>query len=192
MVSSIDLAAAYADSGVAEVLEQLDRELIGLTPVKTRIREIAALLLVDQARQQLHSGFRELFAPAAVCFAEALYLRLKPLFGSIEKFDTEGIADYATKLEALMDPHPDYDHLWRALLEPARDAEHVVANIIYELNETRHDGEAFEAAAHRLVRSRCPSLHARLRSMPVAESCEHSQRPSHWRRVQESAAARSK
>ncbi len=53
MPCSIDLAAAYADSGVAEVLEQLDRELIGLTPVKTRIREIAALLLVDQARQQL-------------------------------------------------------------------------------------------------------------------------------------------
>ncbi|WP_413442514.1 CbbX protein [Synechococcus sp. MIT S1220] len=53
MPCSIDLAAAYADSGVAEVLEQLDLELIGLTPVKTRIREIAALLLVDQARQQL-------------------------------------------------------------------------------------------------------------------------------------------
>ena len=53
MPSSIDLAAAYADSGVAEVLEQLDQELVGLQPVKTRIREIAALLLVDQARQQL-------------------------------------------------------------------------------------------------------------------------------------------
>ncbi|AII42833.1 CbbX [Synechococcus sp. KORDI-100] len=53
MDSSVDLASAYADSGVADVLEQLDRELIGLMPVKTRIREIAALLLVDQARQQL-------------------------------------------------------------------------------------------------------------------------------------------
>ena len=53
MPSSIDLAAAYAKSGVAEVLEQLDQELVGLQPVKTRIREIAALLLVDQARQQL-------------------------------------------------------------------------------------------------------------------------------------------
>ena len=53
MPSSVDLAANYAESGVAEVLDQLDRELIGLTPVKTRIREIAALLLVDQARQQL-------------------------------------------------------------------------------------------------------------------------------------------
>ena len=53
MPSSVDLAAAYADSGVAEVLQQLDQELIGLLPVKTRIREIAALLLVDRARQQL-------------------------------------------------------------------------------------------------------------------------------------------
>ena len=53
MPSSVDLQAAYAESGVADVLEQLDRELIGLAPVKTRIREIAALLLVDQARKQL-------------------------------------------------------------------------------------------------------------------------------------------
>ena len=42
MPSSVDLAAAYAESGVAEVLDQLDQELIGLLPVKTRIREIAA------------------------------------------------------------------------------------------------------------------------------------------------------
>ena len=53
MPSSDDLAANYAESRVAEGLDQLDHELIGLTPVKTRIREIAALLLVDQARQQL-------------------------------------------------------------------------------------------------------------------------------------------
>ena len=56
MPSSVDLASAYADSGVAEVLDQLDRELIGLAPVKTRIREIAALLLVDQARQQVEGA----------------------------------------------------------------------------------------------------------------------------------------
>ena len=53
MNSSIDLAARYAESGVAEVLEQLDQDLVGLLPVKTRIREIAALLLVEQARQAL-------------------------------------------------------------------------------------------------------------------------------------------
>ena len=50
---SVDLAASYASSGVEDVLDQLDRELIGLAPVKSRIREIAALLLVDQARQHL-------------------------------------------------------------------------------------------------------------------------------------------
>ena len=53
MDSSIDLSASLTESGVAEVLEQLDRELIGLQPVKTRIREIAALLLVDRARRSL-------------------------------------------------------------------------------------------------------------------------------------------
>ncbi|KZR74796.1 CbbX protein [Prochlorococcus marinus] len=53
MDSSIDLSLAYADSGVGEVLDQLDCELIGLKPVKTRIREIAALLLVDRARKNL-------------------------------------------------------------------------------------------------------------------------------------------
>ena len=35
-----------------EVLDKLDRELIGLKPVKTRIREIAALLLVDRLRKK--------------------------------------------------------------------------------------------------------------------------------------------
>ena len=43
----------YEESGVAEVLDELDRELIGLAPVKTRIREIAALLMVERARKQL-------------------------------------------------------------------------------------------------------------------------------------------
>ena len=54
MDCSIDLATSYADSGVAEVLDQLDQDLIGLRPVKTRIREIAALLLVEQARRSLN------------------------------------------------------------------------------------------------------------------------------------------
>jgi probable Rubsico expression protein CbbX len=35
------------------VLDELDAELIGLKPVKSRIREIAALLLVERARKQL-------------------------------------------------------------------------------------------------------------------------------------------
>jgi len=49
----VDLRREYEESGVAEVLDQLDRELVGLKPVKTRIREIAALLLVERARKRL-------------------------------------------------------------------------------------------------------------------------------------------
>ena len=49
----VDLRREYEESGVAEILDQLDRELVGLKPVKTRIREIAALLLVERARKRL-------------------------------------------------------------------------------------------------------------------------------------------
>ncbi|MGV3693872.1 MAG: CbbX protein [Paracoccus marcusii] len=49
----VDLARDFADSGVAEVLAELDQELVGLAPVKARIRETAALLLVDRARRRL-------------------------------------------------------------------------------------------------------------------------------------------
>ena len=49
----VNLEAAYEGAQVQEVLEQLDQELIGLRPVKTRIREIAALLVVDRARKQV-------------------------------------------------------------------------------------------------------------------------------------------
>jgi probable Rubsico expression protein CbbX len=51
--ATVDLAQAFADSQVGEVLDGLDRELVGLAPVKARIREIAALLLVDRLRKQL-------------------------------------------------------------------------------------------------------------------------------------------
>ncbi|TMS56882.1 CbbX protein [Imbroritus primus] len=44
------LGEALAASGIQELLAQLDRELIGLAPVKSRIRDIAALLLVDRLR----------------------------------------------------------------------------------------------------------------------------------------------
>lgn len=46
----LDLDAAYHSSQVGDVLEQLDRELVGLAPVKTRIRQIAHLLLIDKLR----------------------------------------------------------------------------------------------------------------------------------------------
>src|SRR5215468_772819 len=52
-VSSIDLRKEFESVEIAPVLGQLDKELIGLAPVKTRIREIASLLLVERIRQKM-------------------------------------------------------------------------------------------------------------------------------------------
>lgn len=47
------LGELYQASGIAGVLDQLDTDLIGLKPVKGRIREIAAYLIVDKARRSV-------------------------------------------------------------------------------------------------------------------------------------------
>jgi probable Rubsico expression protein CbbX len=52
--TTIDLEAALQESGLPEVLAEIDRDLIGLAPVKQRIREIAALLLIDKIRNTLN------------------------------------------------------------------------------------------------------------------------------------------
>ncbi len=46
----VDLAKERAETGIDEVFDSLNADLVGLAPVKNRIREIAALLLVDRAR----------------------------------------------------------------------------------------------------------------------------------------------
>jgi probable Rubsico expression protein CbbX len=51
--ATVDLRQEFQDSGVKDVLDELDRALIGLAPVKKRIRETAALLLVERARKRL-------------------------------------------------------------------------------------------------------------------------------------------
>ena len=53
IVNKIDLHAELIETGVEQVLIDLDKSLIGLEPVKTRIRETAALLLVEKAREKL-------------------------------------------------------------------------------------------------------------------------------------------
>jgi probable Rubsico expression protein CbbX len=50
---AIDLRGEFEGSGVKDVLAELDRDLIGLAPVKKRIRETAALLLVERARRRM-------------------------------------------------------------------------------------------------------------------------------------------
>jgi probable Rubsico expression protein CbbX len=42
-----------AQSGIESVMDELDRDLIGLVPVKQRIRDIAALLVIDRLRAGL-------------------------------------------------------------------------------------------------------------------------------------------
>lgn len=60
-------ALALASSGITELLAQLDRELIGLAPVKQRIRDIAALLLVDKLRAE--RGFSAGAPSLHMCFS---------------------------------------------------------------------------------------------------------------------------
>ena len=51
--ASINLQEEYAKTEISKILNLLDEELVGLAPVKTRIREIAALLLIDKLRRNL-------------------------------------------------------------------------------------------------------------------------------------------
>jgi probable Rubsico expression protein CbbX len=50
---TIDLAKEFTEAGIGDVLGELDRDLVGLAPVKTRIREISSLLLVERVRRKL-------------------------------------------------------------------------------------------------------------------------------------------
>ncbi len=49
----VDLHALLRDAKVQDVLDRLDQDLVGLAPVKKRIREIAAFLIVSRARSQM-------------------------------------------------------------------------------------------------------------------------------------------
>jgi probable Rubsico expression protein CbbX len=47
-----DLQEILRDAAIESVLDELDRDLVALKPVKTRIREISALLVIDRLRRQ--------------------------------------------------------------------------------------------------------------------------------------------
>ena len=51
--AALDIDALYRESNVQQSLDALDRELVGLVPVKSRVREIAALLLVEKLRRSI-------------------------------------------------------------------------------------------------------------------------------------------
>ncbi len=56
MMTNIDIDEIYRESNIHQILDELDRELVGLAPVKARIREIAALLLVGAAARAGRAG----------------------------------------------------------------------------------------------------------------------------------------
>jgi hypothetical protein len=55
--------------GVRDILDRLDSDLVGLVPVKKRVREIAALLVLDKMRGKL--GFDTAVPSLHMCFTGA-------------------------------------------------------------------------------------------------------------------------
>ncbi|HEU4806408.1 MAG TPA: CbbX protein [Nitrobacter sp.] len=53
MQEQVNIREELEAVGIGEILAQLDRELIGLKPVKTRIQEISSLLLVERIRKKM-------------------------------------------------------------------------------------------------------------------------------------------
>jgi probable Rubsico expression protein CbbX len=49
----IDIDAAYRETNIQDLIDELDQQLIGLKPVKDRIREIASQLLVARLRDKM-------------------------------------------------------------------------------------------------------------------------------------------
>jgi ATP-dependent Lon protease len=65
----IQVADFMYKGGITEILEQLDHDLVGLKPVKKRVREIAALLVLDKMRRKL--GFETSVPSLHMCFTGA-------------------------------------------------------------------------------------------------------------------------
>lgn len=55
---SLNLQEEYNKTNIQGVIEQLEQDLVGLAPVKARIKEIAALLLVQRLRKNLGLGLK--------------------------------------------------------------------------------------------------------------------------------------
>jgi probable Rubsico expression protein CbbX len=54
----LNLQEEYKNTNIKGVLDQLDSDLVGLVPVKARIKEIASLLLVQRLRNNLGLGLK--------------------------------------------------------------------------------------------------------------------------------------
>lgn len=67
VASAIDVGKLRAELGIDRVLGQLDEDLVGLGPVKSRVRDVASLLLVDRMRRGL--GLTSTRPNLHMCFA---------------------------------------------------------------------------------------------------------------------------
>jgi len=70
----VNLQEEYKNRQIQEVLDELERDLVGLRPVKDRIKEIAALLLVHRLRKLV--GLTS--ANPSVLFIDEAYYLYKP------------------------------------------------------------------------------------------------------------------
>jgi hypothetical protein len=70
--ATVTFAAERSTADIDRVLTALDTELVGLVPVKRRVQEIAALLLVDQARRKF--GLSAPWPHLHMCFTAAYEL----------------------------------------------------------------------------------------------------------------------
>ena len=50
---NLNLKQVYLDTQIKKIIDILNEELVGLVPVKTRIQEISALLVIDKLRESL-------------------------------------------------------------------------------------------------------------------------------------------
>jgi probable Rubsico expression protein CbbX len=62
------VADVLAQSQVEAVMDELDHDLVGLAPVKQRIRDIAALLVIDKLRLNLGLGAGDVAPSLHMCF----------------------------------------------------------------------------------------------------------------------------
>merc|ERR1712039_456574 len=58
VVMAVNLQEEYNKTDIQSIIDQLESDLVGLAPVKARIKEIAALLLVQRLRKNLGLGMK--------------------------------------------------------------------------------------------------------------------------------------
>ena len=103
----VDIDAAHRESNLDEILDQLDRELVGLTPVKAYIRQLASLLLVSRLREQAglgieHPTLHMSFTGAPGTGKTSVAMRMAAILPRLGYSDTLILGETIEKLEALM------------------------------------------------------------------------------------------